>query len=184
MAWTIRLATEGDLRGIAELIPLSVRALQANHYSTPQMEAALGPVFGVDVQLIADGTYFVAVADGEVVGCGGWSKRRSTFGSSLGRGPEPEIDPGTEAARIRAFFVHPAWARRGIGRAILGECERALQAAGFRRAEIAATLTGEALYRAAGYEVTGRFDIALSNGLALPCVRLAKEFGEFSPVVV
>jgi GNAT superfamily N-acetyltransferase len=176
--WKIRLARLTDIPALDVLIPLSVRALQINHYDEAQREAAIGPVFGVDRQLIEDQTYFVAESsNGEIVGCGGWSKRQTQCGSSAGRSePDPLIDPRTDAARIRAFFVHPNWARRGIGRAILTACEEALLEGGFNRAEIAATLTGEPLYVAGGYRITERFDIPLSNGLPLPCVRLAKNF--------
>lgn len=176
--WKIRLARVDDIPALDVLIPLSVRALQINHYNEAQREAAIGPVFGVDRQLIEDQTYFVAESStGEIVGCGGWSKRQTKCGSSAGRSdPDPLIDLSTDAARIRAFFVHPNWARRGIGRAILIACEEALLAAGFSRAEISATLTGEPLYVSGGYRVTERFDIPLANGLPLPCVRLAKDF--------
>src|SRR3954463_16099679 len=123
----------GDVPVLEVLIPLSVRILQAQFYSSSQMEAALGPVFGVDRQLISDGTYFVVERSGEIVGCGGWSHRRAVFGGDRGRkGEDAELDPRREAARIRAFFVHPDWARRGIGRAILAMCESELCAAGFR----------------------------------------------------
>jgi GNAT superfamily N-acetyltransferase len=177
-SWTLRLARLEDIPALDLLIPLSVRALQAADYTEAQREAAIGPVFGVDRQLIEDQTYYVVEAErGDIVGCGGWSQRATKCGSSAARTePDPLIDPRTEAARIRAFFVHPDWARRGIGRAILVASEAALLARGFRRAEIAATLTGERLYVSAGYRVTERFDIPLSNGLPLPCVRLAREF--------
>jgi len=176
--WNIRLARVEDIPALDVLIPLSVRALQTNHYNEAQREAAIGPVFGVDRQLIEDQTYFVAESSTrEIIGCGGWSKRQTKCGSSAGRNePDPLIDPCKDAARIRAFFVHPNWARRGIGRAILVACEDALRAAGFTRAEISATLTGEPLYVAGGYHVTERFDIPLANGMPLPCVRLARDF--------
>src|SRR5687768_3035526 len=168
-AWKIRLARVEDIAALDVLIPLSVRALQTQ-YSEAQREAAIGPIFGVDRQLIEDHTYFVAeTPDGQIVGCGGWSKRKAKCGSSAFRTDnDPVIDPLTESPRIRAFFIHPDWARRGIGRAILNACEEALLAAGFNRAEIAATLTGEPLYVSAGYHVTDRFDIPLANGLPLP----------------
>jgi GNAT superfamily N-acetyltransferase len=173
----IRLARIEDVPALDELIPLSVRGLQMAHYSREQMDAAIGSVFGVDLQLIHDGTYFIAEENGRIVGCGGWSRRKSTCGSSVGRTePDPQIDPATDAPRIRAFFVHPDFARRGIGRAILSACEEALQRAGFNRAEIAATLTGEPLYASFGYEAFERFDFPLSNGLPLPCVRMRKSF--------
>jgi GNAT superfamily N-acetyltransferase len=176
-AWTLRLARLEDIPALDILIPQSVRALQTQ-YTETQREAAIGTMFGVDRQLIEDQTYFVAeTPEGEIIACGGWSKRQTKCGSSAGRSePDPLIDPKTDAARIRAFFIHPNWARRGIGTAILKASEAALLAAGFTRAEIAATLTGEALYVSAGYIVTERLDIPLANGLPLPCVRLAKEF--------
>lgn len=181
-AWTLRLARVEDIPALDILIPQSVRALQTD-YTEAQREAALGSVFGVDRQLIEDQTYFVAETDnGEVIACGGWSKRETKCGSSHGRSePDSLIDPQTDAARIRAFFVHPNWARRGIGTAILKASEQALQAAGFTRAEISATLTGEPLYVSRGYQVTERFNIILSNGAPLPCVRLAKQFTAAPP---
>src|SRR3954465_3721555 len=122
--WPLRLARETDVSALEALIPASVRALQASYYSSAQMEAALGPVFGVDRQLIRDGTYFVAECDGLIAGCGGWSKRRSLYGGDGGReGEDVLLDPQHDAARVRAFFVHPSWARRGIGRAIMVACE-------------------------------------------------------------
>jgi GNAT superfamily N-acetyltransferase len=176
--WKIRLARLNDIPALNLLIPLSVRALQTNHYTEAQREAAIGPIFGVDRQLIEDGTYFVAEKPGgQIIGCGGWSKRKAKFGSNAFRTEnDPLIDPALESPRIRAFFIHPDYARRGIGRAILKACEEAIVREGYNRAEIAATLTGEPLYVSAGYLVTERFDIPLANGLPLPCVRLAKAF--------
>ncbi len=174
---SLRLARAEDVPALEKLIPLSVRALQAAYYSTAQMEAAIGPIFGVDHQLIADGTYFVVEHAGEVIGCGGWSKRQSRCGSGpAGGGAETELEPTRDAARVRAFFVHPAWARRGIGRRILETCERAAVAAGFRRVEILATLAGEPLYAAFGYVVAERYEMELANGLGLPVVSMKKEF--------
>ena len=175
--WKPRLARDTDIPALEQLIPISVRGLQANHYSAAQMEAALGPVFGVDRQLIRDGTYFVVEARGQIVGCGGWSKRSSLFGSDHGRvETDGELDPQRDAARIRAFFVHPVWARRGIGRSIMVACERAIVEAGFHRVDIVATLIGEALYISFGYGVVERFDIPMARGLTLPAVRLTKSF--------
>jgi predicted N-acetyltransferase YhbS len=161
---------------IEALIPLSVRSLQAEHYSREQMEGALGTVFGVDTQLIRDGTYFVAEAGGEIVGCGGWSRRKTLFGSDRAKaGEDPQLDPKHDAARIRAFFVHPEWARRGIGSEIMRRSEAAAIAARFHRIEIVATLTGEALYAKFGYAVVERYDVPLANGYRLPVVRMAKQ---------
>jgi GNAT superfamily N-acetyltransferase len=170
-----RLAREDDIRALERLIPLSVRVLQAAHYSAAQMEAALGPVFGVDRQLIRDRTFFVAEVDGQIIGCGGWSKRRSLFGGDHGRsGFDPELDPIHDPARIRAFFVHPAWARRGIGRRIVEACECAIWEAGFHTVELVATLTGEPLYTSCGYAPVERYEVAMAGGLSLPVVRMTK----------
>ena len=174
-SWPLRLAHENDVPALAELIPLSVRALQAACHTKPQMEAALGPVFGVDRQLIRDGTYFVAERDGMIAGCGGWSRRRSLYGGDSHRTEEDRLlDPAHDAARVRAFFVHPAWARRGIGASILNACERAIIESGFRTVDIVATLAGEPLYAAFGYAVVERYEIPLADGLGLPAVRMTK----------
>ncbi|MDB6020998.1 MAG: acetyltransferase, N-acetylglutamate synthase [Pedosphaera sp.] len=174
MNWTLRLAQPADIPSLAELIPLSVRTLQAAHYSPAQIEAALGPVFDVDRQLIADGTYFAVEHEKKLIGCGGWSRRKSFFGG----GPEsvqPELDPAREPARIRAFFVHPDWARRGIGRGILRASETAILDAGFQRIELVATLAGEPLYASFSYGVTQRYEIETPGGLRLPVVRMGKK---------
>ena len=140
------------------------------------MEAALGPVFGVDRELIRDGTYFVVEHHQDLVGCGGWSKRRTLFGGDAGRADDdsPLLDPARDAARIRAFFVHPDWARRGIGSAIMNACERAIESAHFRSIELVATLAGEPLYAAFSYTAVERFDIQLADGQLLPAVRMVK----------
>jgi N-acetylglutamate synthase-like GNAT family acetyltransferase len=174
--WSLRLARESDVPALEALIPLSVRTLQAPYYSQAQMDAALGPVFGVDRQLIRDGTFFVAEQDIEIIGCGGWSRRRSLYGGDSGRPGEDELlDPRQDAARVRAFFVHPAWARRGIGRAIMVACEQAIVRAGFRTVDIVATLAGEPLYAAFGYTVIERYEIPMAGGLSLPAVRMTRK---------
>lgn len=177
--WPIRLAGEEDIPALEALIPLSVHGLQSGAYSEAQRHAALGPVFGVDRQLIRDGTYFV-VLDGErIVGCGGWSRRRALYGGDRDRtGEDALIDSATEPARIRAFFVHPDYARRGIGRALLSACESAITAAGFTRAEMVATLPGEPLYAAAGYEVIERYEAPMPGGLTLPVIRMGRTLGD------
>ena len=174
--WQPRLAREQDIPELEALIPLSVRGLQAAHYSPAQMEAALGPIFGVDRQLIRDGTYFVVEDESQIVGCGGWSKRRSLYGGDRDRvEADPELDPIRDAARVRAFFVHPSWARRGIGRSIMSACERAIIGAGFQTVDIVATLSGEPLYASFGYTVIERYEIAMSGGLRLPVVRMTRK---------
>ncbi len=172
----LRLATPDDVSALEALIPLSVRGLQSAFYSSAQMEAALGPVFGVDRQLIDDGTYFVVEEMKRIVGCGGLSRRRAVFGGDRNRtGEDAALDPAHDPARIRAFFVHPDQARRGIGRRILAACETAARAAGFRTAVLVATLAGEPLYAAGGYTVTQRYEVPLTNGLTLPVVRMMKD---------
>jgi N-acetylglutamate synthase-like GNAT family acetyltransferase len=169
------VATENDIQALEALIPISVRTLQAPHYSPAQMEAALGPVFGVDRQLIRDGTYFIAEHETQIVGCGGWSKRKTLYGGDRDRvGEDEQLDPKRDAARVRAFFVHPTWARRGIGRSIMVACERAISIAGFRKVDIVATLSGEPLYASFGYIVVERYEIAMTGNLKLPVVRMTK----------
>lgn len=174
MTYTIRPATEAEIPALHSLIPASVRGLSAV-YSARQIEAALGVVFGVDSQLIADGTFYVAETNGVLAGCGGWSKRRTLYGGDEGKtGPDALLDPATDAARIRAFFIHPDHARRGIGRRLVETCEAAARAAGFTRMELGATPVGEPLYAAMGYAVTDRFTIELADGETLPASHMAK----------
>lgn len=175
MLHSLRLATLADADQLEALIGESVRTLQAPDYSAEQREGALGTVFGVDRQLIADGTYFVVQADQQIVACGGWSRRRTLFGSD--HGPVKDnglLNPATDAARVRAFFVHPAWARRGLGRMILHACEAAASREGFHRLELAATLTGIPLYRSQGFQELERVDVKLPNGAVLPIIRMGK----------
>jgi GNAT superfamily N-acetyltransferase len=177
LPFQIRLAMAAEIPALKTLIELSVRTLQAGDYSPEQMDGALGTVLGVDSQLVADGTYFVAVAGEQIVGCGGWSKRRTLFGSDHGPGREDAfLDPLTDRAKIRAFFIHPEWARRGVGSAILRACENAAVAAGFAGFELGATLTGEKLFRVRGYQTVERIEVPLANGLSLPVIRMAKAF--------
>ena len=173
----IRLATAADIPALQQLIRESVNALSAEHYSAPQIASALSHVFGVDSQLIQDETYFVAEVDDEIVGSGGWSKRKTLFGGDQAKSEttDPLLDPKTEAARIRAFYVHPRWSRRGIGSRILESCEGAARQAGFTRVELVATLPGEPLYLARGYEKADAFSIETPDGEALPAFRMTKE---------
>jgi GNAT superfamily N-acetyltransferase len=183
-----RLATPADIPVLRNLIEASVRRLQADDYSAEQMEAALRTVFGVDSQLIADGTYLVAetsfpekpVAPGTrtrplIAGCGGWSKRKTLYGGDGWRERQDDLlDPKTDAAKIRAFFIHPDWARCGIGTIILDACEIAARAAGFTRFEMGATLTGEKFFRRRGYIAQKRIELPLENGITLPIVHMMK----------
>jgi GNAT superfamily N-acetyltransferase len=172
----VRRATPDDVAALTDLIAASVDRLQAEDYSEAQRQAALGSIFGVDPVLIADGTYFVVELDGEICGCGGWSRRATPFGSD--RSPARDdrlLDPARDAARIRALFVHPSRARLGIGSRLLKACEEAAKAAGFRTAELTATLTGVKLFSARGFMPVEELSISLANGGLLPVVRMAKE---------
>ena len=170
-----RLARLDDITELDALIPLSARTLQLGYYSEEQIEGAIGTVFGVDSQLIKDGTYFVTITSDLIVGCGGWSKRKTLYGSDrLKKAEDPLRDPTTEPAMIRAFFVHPTYARHGIGRKLMELSEDAARSAGFVRIEILATLAGEPLYRVFGYDVVESFNLALTNGATMPVVRMRK----------
>ena len=176
----IRMATTGDIPALRALIDLSVRVLQRDDYSAEQLDAALGTAYGVDTQLISDGTYYIVEAvggTGEMVlaACGGWSMRKTLYGSD--HGPYRDnamLDPACDAAKIRAFFVHPEWTRRGIASLILKTCEDAAYACGFRRFEMGATLTGVPMYAARGYARREQIEVPLPNGLSLTVVRMAK----------
>jgi len=175
-SFSIRVAQEADVPTLQRLIDASVRGLQSEDYSPAQIDAALRKVFGVDSQLIADGTYLVAEkASGEIVGCGGWSKRKTLYGGDVWVAREDSLlDPAKDAAKIRAFFIHPDWVRRGIGTLILQACEKAAMAAGFTRFEMGATLTGVPLYRAHGYSELEPLEVPMEDGLTLPIVRMEK----------
>jgi len=181
MNFTLRQALAEDVPALRVLIDASVRGLQAQDYTPNQIEGALQSVYGVDSQLIADGTYFVVeaeFAERPIVGCGGWSKRKTLFGGDHWTGREDALlDPRKDAAKIRAFFVHPGLVRRGIGSMILEACEQAAAASGFTRLEMGATLTGVPLYRARGYVALENFQAPLNNGESLPIVRMEKRVG-------
>ena len=175
----LRKAVAADIPQLREVIEASVRGLQAEDYSPAQIEGALQSVYGVDSQLIADGTYFVVeIPEGKIVACGGWSKRKTLYGGDQYSAREDSLlDPARDAAKIRAFFVHPRWARQGIGSLILDACENAAIAAGFTRLEMGATLSGVAFYRAKGYVEIENQSVPLGKGEALPIVRMAKGVG-------
>jgi GNAT superfamily N-acetyltransferase len=173
---TLRHAVPADVPTLRVLIDTSVRGLQAADYTPAQIEGALQSVYGVDSQLIADGTcYVVETGDASVVACGGWSKRKTLFGGDRWMAREDSLlDPRHDPAKIRAFFVHPDWVRRGIGSVILEACEKAATAAGFTRLEMGATLTGVPLYRARGYVALESLDVPLQNGESIKVVRMEK----------
>lgn len=173
---TIRPATLDDKAELTDLIARSARELSAGDYTPEQVEGALRGAFGVDTQLILDGTYFVAEVDGKLAACGGWSKRRTLFGGDARNGRDAaELDPATDAAKIRAFFVDPAYARRGLGSAILQRCESEAQARGFRRFEMMSTLPGARLYTRYGYSGTGRVQYEMQPGLTIEFIPMKKE---------
>jgi N-acetylglutamate synthase-like GNAT family acetyltransferase len=221
--YSVRAARAEEIPQLQELIAESVRKLQAEDYTEEQRENALKTVFGVDSQLVADGTYLVvearsvydekdwqseelreklreklrqkmseeivasAVALGfgvevdfrelqsVVVACGGWSKRKTLFGGDKWHGREDSLlDPKVDAAKIRAFFIHPAWARRGIGTLLLDACEQAASEAGFTRFEMGATLTGAKLFGARGYKAIKKIEVSIGDGLTLPVIQMEK----------
>jgi GNAT superfamily N-acetyltransferase len=179
-SFRLRVATVEDMAGIRGLIDASVRGLQAADYSASQIEGALTTVFTVDSQLIADGTYFVALAEGgELAGCGGWSFRKTLYGGDHQvEAVAPErLDPAVDAAKVRAIFVHPKFARMGLGSLILSAAENAAVEAGFSRFEMGSTLTGVPLYRAKGYLEVGRIAVPVGHGERLAVVRMVKEAG-------
>ena len=176
MPISIRLAVIEDVLALQELIPVSVRALSASYYDSRQIESALTYMFGVDTQLIRDKTYFVAEAEGEIVGCGGWSKRALLFGGDQWKSDEDGklLEPGKDPARIRAFYVHPRWSRKGIGRQIISACEDAARASGFTRLELVATLPGQPLYSASGYSIAEPVAVTLADGQLFSGFRMEK----------
>lgn len=175
----IRLAIEVDIPDIRELIEKSVRGLQAQDYTQSQIDNALKTAYGVDTQLIKDQTYFIVEEEGSIIGCGGWSKRKTLCGSDAFQNRDDSLlNPAIDAAKIRAFYVHPAQARKGIGTLILERCEEAAQEAGFLRLEMAATLTGIPFYKRRGYVQLENLEAALSGGEVLPMIRMEKLFTE------
>ena len=180
----IRPATPADVPEMRALIEASVRRLQMHDYSPEQIDGALETVFGIDSQLIADGTYLVAELELSssnakssplIVGCGGWSKRKTLFGGDRWTHRVDELlDPLREPAKIRAFFIHPDWARQGVGTLLLQACEDAAKSAGFTSFEMGATLTGAKLFATKGYVPVEHVSIPLNNGASLPIIHMRK----------
>jgi GNAT superfamily N-acetyltransferase len=169
----LRLAQLDDVAELQALIARSARGLSVGYYTPAQTEAAIRHVFGVDSQLIADRTYLVIEADGRIVACGGWSRRRTLFGGDQTKsGDDPLLDPVSEPARVRAFFVDPLETRRGLGRRLVNECLVAARAAGFRALELVSTLPGEPLYLASGFRVIERFELTLPGDIRVPVTRM------------
>jgi GNAT superfamily N-acetyltransferase len=172
----IRQATMDERDAIKQLIAESARHLSRQHYDDTQIEAAIATVFGVDTDLIEDGTYLVAEESGTLVGCGGWSRRKTLFGGDQYSSRDMAyVDPGSEPAKIRAFFIHPDHARKGIARAILTRCEEEARAHGFKALELMATLPGIEFYKSCGFSEQGNFDLDLTDGVKLELVPMRKD---------
>jgi GNAT superfamily N-acetyltransferase len=173
--FTIRRATLADVPALEELISISARGLSLGDYTPQQIEGALRGAFGVDSQLIQDGSYFVVEHGARLAGCGGWSRRRTLFGSDARADRDAgELDPTSDAAKIRAFFIHPDFARRGLGTRLLDCCERDAIAHGFHRFELMATLPGVRLYAARGYAENAPVEWPLGAGLSIRFLAMSK----------
>ncbi len=171
-----RLARFEDVAEIEHLIVASARGLSLGYYTPQQIDSLVEHEFGADTQLIEDGTYYVCSIDGELAAAGGWSRRRTLHGGDRAKSAhDPLLDPAFDAARIRAFFVHPARARRGLARELLARCTADAAAAGFRRLTLVATLPGEPFYRASGFEVKRRFLLEMPNGVAAELSEMERE---------
>jgi GNAT superfamily N-acetyltransferase len=174
-SFLLRPAQSADLPVLTALIERSARALSVGFYTHAQTAAVTREVFGVDSQLVADGTYFAIEHEGAIVACGGWGRRSTGFGGDQAKAaPERLLDPATEAAKIRAFFVDPAWARRGLGSMLMTHCAAQAVAAGFSTLELVATMPGVPLYQALGFVEAERFDLQLSHGVRVPVARMRR----------
>lgn len=172
---THRLATEDDLPALEDLMARAIGELQ-HGLLTPEQIAVSHATMGIDRQLVKDRTYFVALSDGAIAGCGGWSWRATLFGgddSIVARDPRA-LDPATEPAKVRAMYTDPAHARKGVGAHVLVLCEQAARDAGFTRVELMATLSGARLYRKAGYRVAEELQSAPVDGVSVPLLRMEK----------
>ncbi len=168
-----RLATSADLDALSALMRAAIDELQKPFLDDAQI-AASRLLMGLDTQLVADGTYFMVSRAGELAGCGGWSRRATLYGGDQTPGRSPALlDPTCDAARVRAMYTHPDHARRGVGRLILDLCEHAARAEGFRAVELVATLAGEPLYRACGYQPIEPFEDT-RGGAPVPLIRMRK----------
>lgn len=184
MHFTFRKAELRDVAKLEILIEQSCRHINSDFYSTKEIEAALGKVWTVDKDLIADKTYWVVEnIDHEIIGCGGWSKRNLLFGKrETTSSNNQELNPETDSARIRAFFVHPDYKRMGIGKSLLEICEKEAQMMGFKSLELVATLSGEKLYASFGYLVKKEYEIDLGNGITNKVVAMYKSLIEKSNI--
>jgi N-acetylglutamate synthase-like GNAT family acetyltransferase len=176
--FSIRKAEDSDIAEIERVMRDSITGISSRSYDPRQVESAVKFVAHLDRDLISDDTYFIVESDGEIVGCGGWSKRAKLYAGSGSSGDDARLlDPATEAARIRAMFVVPRFERRGIGRLILERCEDDARAAGFHRVELMAMLSGEAMYAACGYRDVEHVAAKLEDGTPFPLTRMEKTIG-------
>lgn len=174
--FTTRRATFNDIPVLQQLIAASVRQLSKGYYNAQQIESSVRYIFGVDTQLLIDGTYFITETENTVVACGGWSKRQTLYGSDQHKQTaDPLLDPLTDAARIRAFFVHPGWARKGLGRMLISLCENEAVENGFKYMELGATLPGEPLYTALGYKRISEMIAYMPDGEYIAVIKMAKQ---------
>ena len=172
---TLRLAHDADIPALSAVMEAAISELLKAHL-TPDQVVASHAIMGLDTQLIDDGTYFAAEADGAIAGCGGWSRRATHFGGDHSPGRDARLlDPATEPARVRAMYTHPHFARRGVGRAILAQCEKAAAGAGFKAVALVATMGGLPLYRACGYADVELFDEPTPGGVSVPLMRMLKQ---------
>lgn len=175
MPITIRPANVEDIPQLLELIALSARGLSTGYYAPAETESAIKYVFGVDTQLIKDETYFAVEEDGLLIACGGWSKRNTLFGGDQYKTEaDPLLDPSKDAARVRAFFVHPGKARKGVGQLLINACEKAAIANGFSRMEMGATLPGVPFYAKMGYAEMEQIKLPLPDGETMGIVKMGK----------
>lgn len=175
MALRIRQATFNDLPLMQQLIADSVRVLSKNYYSATQIESAIKYIFGVDTQLLTDGTYYVVEENNRLAACGGWSKRKTLYGGDQHKTTaDPMLNPATDAARIRAFFVHPDFARQGIGRMLIDFCEAEVIKNGFKHTQLGATLPGVPLYTAMGYHSISSETAKMPDGEHIEVVQMTK----------
>jgi GNAT superfamily N-acetyltransferase len=173
---TTRLATFEDVPELQQLMALSARQLSTDYYTVEETEGAIKYIFGVDSQLIEDGTYYLVESKDSIIACGGWSRRSTLFGGDQHKDlTDPLLNPATDAARIRAFFVHPDWARKGIGKMLMNICEKAAFQYGFTKIEIGSTLPGVPLYEAMGYHAVKKIKVPLPNGVTFMVVNMKKD---------
>jgi GNAT superfamily N-acetyltransferase len=180
-AFSHRLATPADIPALTALMNVAIVELLKPRLTLAQVAASF-EIMGLDTELIADGTYFVVECDGAIAGSGGWSRRATHFGGDHSPGRDGRLlDRATEAARVRAMYTHPGFARRGVGRLILDLSERAATREGFARVELVATMAGLPLYRSCGYEDVEAFEQATKSGVAVPLMRMSKALATSTP---